>query len=220
MSRSEFASLLAMLRQSAGRAVVTVGIISVVMNVFMLALPLYSLQIFDRVLLSRSGATLFFLTLIVCVLVSAYAFLEGIRLKLLLRIGNRFQLAFEGKVLNACIARSAAISEPVTQPLRNLAIVRNFLASPLGIVALIDTPLALVFLLVVFLIHPLLAAAMSCGIAFLVAIAFASEWTTDAPVKSAAEAGLKAQARAHEIVGNAELVEAIRRTVNPPTHHS
>lgn len=209
MVRNELTGLIAMLRQTAGRATVIVGAISLAMNFFMLALPIYSLQIFDRVLLSRSGATLFYLTLIVVVFITAYSFLEGIRLKLLLRIGNRFQLAFESRVLDACIAQSARLSEPVTHPLRDLAIVRNFLASPQGIVALIDTPLALVFLLVVYLIHPLLGAAMTIGILLLMAIALATEWNTAAAVKAANSAGLKAQARAGEIVGNAELVEAM-----------
>ena len=209
MARKGLVGLLAMLGQTAGRAVVVVGIISLVMNLLILALPIYSLQIFDRVLLSRSGATLAYLTLIVAVLITAYAFLEGIRLKLLLRIGNRFQLAFEGSALDACIARSARMSEPVTHPLRDLAIVRNFLASPQGIVALIDTPLALVFLVVVFLIHPLLAAAMVVGIVLLMAIALVTEWSTTGPVKAANIAGLKAQARAGEIVANAELIEAL-----------
>ena len=198
-----------MLRQTAGGAVFAVGVISLAMNVLMLALPIYSLQIFDRVLLSRSSATLFYLTLIVTVFITAYAFLEAIRLKFLLRIGNRFQLAFEGKTLDACIARSARMSEPVTHPLRNLAIVRNFLASPQGIVGLIDTPLALVFLVVVYFIHPLLAAAMVAGIVVLMIIALLTEWTTAGPVKSANDAGTKAQGRASEIVRNAELVEAM-----------
>ncbi len=126
-----------------------------------------------------------------------------------MRIGNRFQLAFEGKTLDACIARSARMSEPVTHPLRNLAIVRNFLASPQGIVGLIDTPLALVFLVVVYFIHPLLAAAMVVGIVVLMIIALLTEWTTAGPVKSANDAGTKAQGRASEIVRNAELVEAM-----------
>lgn len=209
MARSELTGLLVMLRQTAGQAVVAVGVISLAMNFFMLALPVYSLQIFDRVLLSRSGATLFYLTLIVVVFITAYSFLESIRFKLLLRIGNRFQLAFESRVLDACIAQSARLSEPITHPLRDLAVVRNFLASPQGIVALIDTPLALVFLLVVYLIHPLLGAAMTVGVLFLMVIALATEWNTAAAVKAANDAGLKAQARASEIVGNAELVEAM-----------
>ena len=206
---NQLAGLLPMLRQTAGGGVLAVGLISIAMNILMLALPIYSLQVFDRVLLSRSGATLFYLTFIVAVFITAYAFLEAIRLKFLLRIGNRFQLAFEGKALDACIARSARLSEPVTHPLRDLAIVRNFVASPQGIVALIDTPLALVFLVVVYFIHPLLAGAMVVGIVLLMIIALITERTTATPVKAANEAGLKAQARASEIVRNAELVEAM-----------
>ena len=198
-----------MLRQTAGSAVLAVGIISLAMNVLMLALPIYSLQIFDRVLLSRSGATLFYLTLIVTVFITAYAFLEAIRLKYLLRIGNRLQLAFEGRALDACIGRSARLSEPVTHPLRDLAIVRNFVASPQGIVALIDTPLAIVFLIVVYFIHPMLAGAMVVGIVLLMIIALVTEWTTSGPVKSANDAGLRSQTRASEIVRNAEVVEAM-----------
>src|SRR5689334_17297067 len=134
------------------------------MNILMLALPIYSLQVFDRVLLSRSGATLFYLTLIVAVFITAYAFLEAIRLKLLLRISNRFQIEFEKKTLDACVTRSAEVAESVTYPMRDISIVRNFLASPQGVVALIDTPLAFVFLAVVYFIHPVLAGAMILGI--------------------------------------------------------
>ena len=133
MQRHELSGLFSTLRHTAGSATLAIGLISLVMNLLMLALPIYSLQVFDRVLLSRSAPTLFYLTLIVVILITAYAFLEAIRLKFLLRLGNRFQLAFEGRALDACIARSAKMSEPVIAPLRDLSIVRNFVASPQGI---------------------------------------------------------------------------------------
>lgn len=209
MPRHKLSGLFSTLRYTAGSASLAVGVISLVMNLLMLALPIYSLQVFDRVLLSRSGATLFYLTLIVIILVTAYAFLEAIRLKFLLRLGNRFQMAFEGRALDACISRSVKLSEPVTGPLRDLSIVRNFVASPQGIVAVIDTPLALVFLVVVYFIHPLLAAAMVVGILLLMMVALLTEWSTSNAVKAANVAGNKAQARSGEIVRNAELVEAM-----------
>jgi PrtD family type I secretion system ABC transporter len=209
MPRHELSGLFSTLRHTAGGATLAVGIISLVMNLLMLALPIYSLQVFDRVLLSRSGATLFYLTLIVVILITAYAFLEAIRLKFLLRLGNRFQLAFESRALDACVARSAKMSEPVTAPLRDLSVVRNFVASPQGIVALIDTPLALVFLVVVYFIHPILALAMVVGILLLMAVAVLTEWSTANSVKAANVSGNQAQARSGEIVRNAELVEAM-----------
>lgn len=201
--------LLRCLRRVSGSAMLTVSGIALAMNLLMLGLPIYSLQIYDRVLTSRSEATLFYLTLITVVLISAYGFLEAIRLKLLLRIGNRFQLAYEPQTLDACVAQSARVSEPVIHPLRDLAVVKNFLASPQGIVSLIDTPLALVFLVVVFFIHPLLAGAMAVGVLLLMALALATEWSTANPVKAANEASLKAQAQANEIVANAEVIEAM-----------
>lgn len=207
--KNDLIDILRMMRRIAGPAVIAVAGISLAMNVLMLAVPLYSLQVFDRVLLSRSGATLFYLTLIVVVLVSASAFLEGLRLKLLLRIGNRFQLAYEARVLDACVAQSARASDPITFPLRDMLVVKNFFASPQGIVALIDTPLALVFLLVVWLINPLLGAAMVLGIGLLAGLAVITEFLTADHVQRASDAGLRAQARANEIVANAELVEAM-----------
>ena len=67
----QFSSLLSTLRHTAGSASLAVGVISVVMNLLMLAVPIYSLQVFDRVLLSRSGPTLFYLTLIAIILITA-----------------------------------------------------------------------------------------------------------------------------------------------------
>lgn len=209
MQRHELSGLFSTLRHTAGSATLAIGLISLVMNLLMLALPIYSLQVFDRVLLSRSAPTLFYLTLIVVILITAYAFLEAIRLKFLLRLGNRFQLAFEGRALDACIARSAKMSEPVIAPLRDLSIVRNFVASPQGIVAVIDTPLALVFLVVVYFIHPILALAMVVGILLLMLVAILTEWSTSNAVLAAAIAGNQAQSRSGEIVRNAELVEAM-----------
>ena len=198
-----------MLRQIAGRAIVAVCATSLGMSILVLAVPIYSLQVFDRVLISRSTATLAYLTLIVIVLISAHAFLEAMRLKLLLRIGNRIQLALESKVLEACVAASARISAPVTHPLRDLAIVRNFLAGAQGIVALIDTPLAVLFLIAVFLIHPWLGVAMIVGIAALVLVALMAEGVSHGPVKAAHEAGVRAQGQMNEIIHNAETVEAM-----------
>lgn len=179
------------------------------MNVLMLVLPVYSLQIFDRVLTSRSVETLLYLTLIATVMISAYAFLEAIRLKLLLRIGNRYQLALEGKVLDACVAESARMSEPIHQPIKDLAIVRGFVSSPQGLVSLIDTPMALLFLLVVFLIHPLLGGAMLLGVLFLIGVALITETSTTHSVTRANSAGNQATARASEIVEKAGLIEAM-----------
>lgn len=202
-------SLLHAIIDASGTAAWVVIGATVAMNLLMLVLPVYSLQIFDRVLTSRSVETLVFLTVIAVVMISAYAFLEAIRLKLLLRIGNRYQIALEGRVLDACVAESARLSEPVHQPIRDLAIVRGFVSSPHGLVSLIDTPMALLFLLVVFLIHPLLGGAMLLGVVFLIVMALLTETGTSHSVTRANDAGNHATARATEIVEKAGLIEAM-----------
>lgn len=202
-------SLLRAIMRASGSAVWVVIWASVGMNLLMLSLPVYSLQIFDRVLTSRSVETLIYLTIIAVVLLSAYAFLEAIRLKLLLRIGNRYQLALEARVMDACIAQSARVSEPVRQPLQDLANVRNFVSSPQSLVSLIDTPMTLLFLVVVYLIHPLLGMAMLVGILLMIGIAILTELATAATVKRAGNAGIQANLRATEIVEKGELIEAM-----------
>lgn len=202
-------SLLHTIMNASGPAAWVVIAATVGMNFLMLVVPIYSLQIFDRVLTSRSIETLLYLTLIASVLLSAYAFLEAIRLKLLLRIGNRYQLALEAKVMNACIAQSARLSDPISQPIRDLALVRGFVSSPQGMVSLIDTPMALLFLVAVFLIHPLLGGAMFVGVLTLIGIAIITEAGTSKPVIRANEAAGRAHARSTEIVEKAELIEAM-----------
>lgn len=208
-------SLLHAIMQSSGPAAWVVIGATIGMNLLMLMLPIYSLQIFDRVLTSRSVETLLYLTLIAVVLLTAYAFLESIRLKLLLRIGNRHQLAVEARIMDACIAQSARMSEPVHQPLKDLATVRGFVSSPQGLVSLIDTPMALIFLVVVYLIHPLLGGAMLLGTLLMIGIAIFTELATSRTVTRANNAGIQANARATEIVEKAELIEAMgmRRSI-------
>jgi PrtD family type I secretion system ABC transporter len=202
-------SLLHSILSTSGSAAWVVIAATVGMNLLMLVVPVYSLQIFDRVLTSRSVETLLYLTLIAAVMISAYAFLEAIRLKLLLRIGNRYQLALEGKVLDACVAESARLSEPIHQPLKDLSTLRGFVSSPQGLVSLIDTPMALLFLLVVFLIHPLLGGAMLLGVLFLLGVALITEAGTSDSATRANTAGNQATARANEIVEKAGLIEAM-----------
>lgn len=179
------------------------------MNVLMLTVPIYSLQVYDRVLTSRSGATLAYLTLVAILLIIGYSFLEWIRLKVLLRLGNRFELANGRRLIEICIAQSARFSNPSSTLLRDLAVVRAFIASPQGVVALIDVPVAILFVIVVFLISPVLGAAMLFGIVALMVIAWVTDKATLEPVKRANEASGRAQVRSAEIVERSELVEAL-----------
>lgn len=194
---------------STGRLFWLVIAITTLMNILMLTVPIYSLQVYDRVLTSRSGATLVYLTLIACVLIAGYSFLEWIRLKVLLRLGNRFELVHSKRLMNICITQSARHSNPSSALLRDLAVVRSFIASPQGVVALIDVPIAALFVVVVFLISPVLGFAMLLGAIILLIIAILTDRATLEPIRLAGEATQKAQGRSAEIVERSELVEAL-----------
>jgi PrtD family type I secretion system ABC transporter len=194
---------------STGRLFWLVIAITTLMNILMLTVPIYSLQVYDRVLTSRSGATLAYLTLIAIVLIAGYSFLEWIRLKVLLRLGNRFELAYSKRLMSICITQSAKHSNPSSALLRDLAVVRSFIASPQGVVALIDVPIAALFVVVVFLISPVLGFAMLLGAIILLIIAILTDRTTLEPIRLAGEATAKAQGRSAEIVERSELVEAL-----------
>lgn len=188
------------------------------MNFLMLTVPIYSLQIYDRVLTARSTSTLAYLTLIACLLIAGYSFLEFVRLKVLLRLGNRFELTHATRLIHTCITQSAKSSAPSSSLLRDLAVIRSFIASPHGISALLDIPIAFFFLIVVFLISSVLGTAMLTGAVGLVVIAYLTDRTTLEPIKLANEASQKAQNRAAEIVDRSEIVEALGMRNNLIAH--
>src|SRR5262245_19941943 len=150
------------------RAFASVALFSGVVNLLMLAGPLYMLQVYDRVLNSRSVPTLVALSLL---LVGAYAFqgaLDLIRSRVVVRsaalLDQRLALAVHGAVIRLAIAAPHPGEGP--QPVRDLDQIRAFLtgAGPIAIVALPWVP---AFVLIRFLIHPWLAVAATAGGAWL-----------------------------------------------------
>src|SRR5262245_19362628 len=142
------------------RAFGGVALFSGVVNLLMLAGPLYMLQIYDRVLSSRSVPTLVALSVF---LVGAYAFqgaLDLIRSRVVVRVAalldQRLALTVHDAVIRLAIAREGP------QPVRDLDQIRAFLMGS-GPIALGDLPWIPVFLLLCFLIHPWLGLVATAG---------------------------------------------------------
>ena len=99
---------------------VAILIVSFFINVLMLASPLYMLQIYDRVLTSRSTDTLLFLTLIVIASIAAIGLLDAIRSNLMSRIGLWVSQSLSGDTLGVAIRRTLRQEQPATvQSLRD-----------------------------------------------------------------------------------------------------
>ena len=195
-------------RQSVRHGLWLVFGVSVATNLLLLALPIYSLQIFDRVLLSRSVDTLWVLTAAVVLALGASVVLEALRGQVLLRLSNRMALAFESRLFDEILARASRVGDRSQQPLRDLVALRNFAIAPQGLTALADAPFAILFLLLVYWIHIWLGHAMLAGMVLLVLIA----WVTDrlvAPLtRGAGESAQDAQRRLDGLTLGADALAA------------
>ncbi len=193
---------------SVRRGLILIAGISLASNLLMLVLPIYSLQVFDRVLLSRSLDTFWALTLGVTIVVVTVALLEWLRSQLLLRLSNRLALTFERDLFEDILLRATRLGDRSLQPLRDLTMLRNFISAPQGLIALIDAPLVPIFLLVVYLMHPWLGAVMTVGMVVLFAMAWAAEKISAPLSKTAFGQTQSAQRRLEDLVHGSDALAA------------
>lgn len=151
-------------------------IFSAVINLLLLSMPLYSLQLFSRVIPSGNLNTLAMLTIIVVIALSIMALLEGVRTCIFSRAGNRLEVAYRHRLLADAVDATAR-GRPDATPLADLTEVRSFLSRP-TFAALNDLPWMPLYVVVIYLIHPLLAILMIVGSLLLILFAFLSHWAT------------------------------------------
>ena len=170
------------------RAFGSVALFSGVVNLLMLAGPLYMLQIYDRVLSSRSVPTLIALSVF---LVGAYVFqgaLDLIRSRVVVRsaavLDQRLALAVHGAVIRLAVTSRHPGDGP--QPVRDLDQIRGFLTGA-GPIAIVDLPWVPVFLTICFLIHPWLGVASTVGAVALFTMTLLTERASRAPARVVAQ---------------------------------
>jgi PrtD family type I secretion system ABC transporter len=148
---------------------------SVFVNLMLLGPTLYMLQVFDRVLTSRSEATLLMLSIGVLIALVAMSVVDAARSHLLVELGRRIDERLGETVLRHVI-RMASSASPREHSiaLRDVATVRSFLSGA-NILALFDAPWMVVFVVVIFLFHPAMGVLALGGALALIALAWASE---------------------------------------------
>ena len=107
---------LAKIRQASRHLFLFVALFSMAVNLLMLTGPLYMLQVYDRVLGSRSEATLIALSLLVAFLYGMMGLLDYSRGRVMGRVGARFQAALDERVFNAVYAARPSCQTPKRQP--------------------------------------------------------------------------------------------------------
>ena len=195
-------------RQSRGLYWFT-GIFSFFVNLLMLTGPLYMMQVYDRVLGSRSEATLLALSLLVVFLYGMMGLLDYARGRIMARVGARFQSALDKRVFDAMIRRSAVAQDQAAQTgLSDLEAVQRLIASPV-LTAGFDLPWTPVFLAGIALFHPWLGLLALAGGAVQVVIAIFNQVFTRAPMQKANMTGHKANLMSEEIRNEAEMIQSM-----------
>lgn len=177
------------------RAFLGVGLFSAVVNILMLTGPLFMLQVYDRVLASRSSATLVVLFAIVVFLYGVMGLLDHYRTRILARIGAGFQEGLDTRVFAAVLkqAEHPQLRERPAGALRDLSSVQSALASP-GTGALFDLPWTPLFIAVLFLFHPWMGWFAIAGSLLVLALALLNQMRTKAPQAEAARLSAMADA--------------------------
>ena len=185
------------------------GFFSFAINLLLLAPPLYMLQVFDRVLTSRSGETLAALTLAVAVALVVMAALDVVRSYLLATLGGALDAMIGPKVIDGLVGQTARLGgREHAHALRDVQALRGFFSGA-GIIALFDTPWLPVFLLIITLFHPVLGAIAFAGALAMVILAFLNERLTRRPLERAQIEGRRASSFVDMSVRNAQVISAL-----------
>lgn len=188
---------------------VSTAIFSIAINALMFVGPLYMMQVYDRVLLSRNETTLLMLTLIAVAMLAICGVVEWIRARVLVRAGLRFdQMIAEGlftRVVAKTLLQPQARSEVVLSDLDRL---REFMTGS-GLIAIFDVAWIPVFLFVCFVFHPLIGWIAASGALVIFALALINEFMTKKPLAEAAGHGQAAQHFSNSALQNIEVIRAL-----------
>lgn len=160
------------------QAFIGIAIFSGVINLLMLTGPLYMLQVYDRVLLSRSMSTLVVLSILMGGLYVFMGILELIRSRVLTRIGNQIEDNLSERTFSVWMKEGSSPNQRnQSNPLDDLTNVKTFLAGP-ALGAIFDMPWAPLFIGVIWMLHWTLGVTALIGAILIFIIAALNEYTT------------------------------------------
>ena len=190
-------------------AIVRAVLFSMIISFMALAPTVYMLEVYDRVVNSRSGMTLAMLTLMI---VGAYAvmeILEKVRGALLRAAGVALDEKLSKRVYDAMfqgfLKRQVGGS---MQVLNDLRLIREFLPNP-ALLAVMEAPVALLALALIFAINPLLGWSAVVGALAQLGVAFMTEKATRKPLMEANRSAVGAQQMAESSLRNAHVMESM-----------
>ena len=198
----------------AKKSIFMAGLFSMFINVLMLVPPLYMLQLYDRVLTSRSESTLYMLTLIVIVLFVTMGLLEVVRSRVLVKFGNRFANILSNRIFESTFELANKKPEAASSRLMgDFTQLRQFLTGN-GLFAFFDAPWIPIYIIVLFLFHPYFGFFAIFAAITLVAITFLNEYTTKEKMDNANTLNRDSMMQLEANIRNAEVINAMGMKTN------
>ena len=187
-----------------------VAVFSFFVNMLMLTGPLYMLNVYDRVLGSRSLETLIALTVLVAFLYGCMGILDFVRGRVMGRVGARFQARMDRRVFSAVLKATTLNRAPreAATGLRDLEAVQRLITSP-ALMALFDLPWAPLFFLGIFVFHPLMGVLALVGAFVLILVALANQASTRGPLERANATSFASESLGAQIRGESEMVHSL-----------
>ena len=180
-----------------------------VINLLMLITPLYSLQVLDRVIGSGSLETLLMLSIVIGFIYFVYGLLQIARSFTLIKVGEWLDNNVSPIIFGHAVSASATQANTgASQLLRDFQTVKTFLTST-GINTLYDMPWSIIYIIVIFMIHPYLGIITVVGGIIIVSSAFFNAIATNRTLGEATEFSIKSLTQAEIASRNAEVVEAM-----------
>ncbi|MDB5541128.1 MAG: Type secretion protein [Devosia sp.] len=184
-------------------------LVSLLANLIMLVGPIFMLQVYDRVLPSRSLPTLWALLLLVVALYGVYALIETLRARMAARFASLVDARLSPRAFEAGLKGKLQVHDTVpADPVRDLDSIRQFLSSS-GPAALLDLPWMPIYLATVFLLHPMLGSVTLGGAAVMSGLLVVNELSSRRPSRELAAATARRQVQSDDARASAESVVAM-----------
>lgn len=190
-------------------AFVFAALFSGVINILMLTGSVFMMQVYDRVLPSRSVSTLVALAALTVAIYAFIGLLEFIRSRMMARVGEAIDADLRPKVFDRIIAHAVSRTPNVgTQPSRDLEAVRSYFSGPAPF-SLFDMPWVPVYVAANFLLHPVLGAVTLGAVVVMLVLAVLSEWAARKGANETLAAGMKAHILVEEAYASAEVIHVM-----------
>lgn len=189
----------------------TIFLFSLVMNLLVLAAPIYMLQVYHRVLASNRVETLIMLTIMMAVAFAAMAALDALRTAITVRLGAWFTRSLGPYYIETGVRARLDGHSPGGQAFRDLDKIQSFVATQ-GMNALFDAPWTPIFIAIIWLLHPWLGMFAVASALILLLLSLANALLTRGPLNDLDELSRATTRTAEATIQNAEPVSAMGMT--------